>query len=156
VLDENGDVTSVSNDGGGAGDPWFLLDLSRPLKPVLLQKRKDFNFVAKDKDTDDNVFDQNEYVYGSDARCNVGFGFWQIAYGSKDTLNAANYEAARGAILGMKGDYGRPLGLKPTHLIVPPSLEGAAMEILNAERDAAGATNVWKGTAELAVVPWLA
>ena len=90
------------------------------------------------------------------ARGNVGFGFWQFAWGSKQTLNATNYEAARAALMGMKGDHGRPLGINPRLLVVPPSLEGAAMEILNAERDASGATNVWKGTAELMVVPWLA
>jgi phage major head subunit gpT-like protein len=44
----------------------------------------------------------------------------------------------------------------PRLLIVPPALEAAGLEILNAERDAAGATNVWRGTAELLVVPWLA
>lgn len=156
VLDADGAPTTVSNSGGGAGTAWYLIDASRPLKPVLLQKRKDFNFVAKDKDTDDNVFDQNEFVYGSDARANVGFGFWQIAYGSKQALDADSYEAARAALLGMKGDYGRPLGIRPTHLVVPPSLEGAGLEILNSERNAAGATNVWKGTAKLEVVPWLA
>jgi phage major head subunit gpT-like protein len=56
----------------------------------------------------------------------------------------------------MKGDHARPLGIRPTHLVVPPSLEGQALEILNAERDAAGATNVYKGTAQLIVCPWLA
>jgi phage major head subunit gpT-like protein len=87
VLDADGAPTTVSNFGGGAGTAWYLADLSRPVKPIILQKRKDFTFVAKDKETDDNVFDQNEFVYGSDARANVGFGFWQYAYASKDTLS---------------------------------------------------------------------
>lgn len=156
VLDENGETVSVSNTGGGSGTPWFLIDGSRALKPIILQKRRDFNFVAKDRETDDNTFDENEYVYGTDARANVGFGFWQFAYGSKQTLDAAAFKAAFAALEGMKGDYGRPLGLKPNLLIVPPSLRENALEILNAERDAAGATNVWKGTAEPLVVPWLA
>ncbi len=156
VLDENGNEISVANTDGGAGTPWFLLDTSRALKPIILQKRKEFEFVSRTRIDDDHVFNNKEFLYGADARGNVGFGFWQFAWGSKQTLNATNYEAARAALMGMKGDHGRPLGITPRLLVVPPSLEGAALEILNAERDAAGATNVWKGTAELMVVPWLA
>jgi len=56
----------------------------------------------------------------------------------------------------MKGDFDRPLGLKPRLLIVPPSLEAAALKLLNSEYAAGGETNPWKGTAELMVTPWLA
>lgn len=156
VLDAEGEATVVANTDGGAGTPWFLLDVSRAIKPIILQKRKDFKFVAKDRDTDDNVFDQNEFVYGADARANVGFGFWQFAWGSKQTLDPAHYATARAALSGMKGDYGRPLGLMPNLLVVPPALESAGRKILNSEMAAGGETNEWKGTAELLVVPWLA
>lgn len=156
VLDANGDVQSVSNSGGGAGTPWFLIDDTRALKPIIFQQRKAAQFVSKDSPTDENVFRRKKFLYGVDARYNVGFGYWQFAYGSKQALDAAAYAAARAGMQGMKGDYGRPLGLKPTLLVVPPALEAAGLEILNAERDAGGATNVWKGTAKLVVVPWLA
>jgi phage major head subunit gpT-like protein len=156
VLDADGQPVSVSNTGGGSGTGWYLVDASRALKPVILQKRRDFQFVAKDKLTDDNVFMNKEFVYGADARANVGFGFWQFACGSKQTLNAAAYATARPTLTGMKGDYGRPLGLMPNLLIVPPALESAARKILNSEYASGGETNEWKGTAELLVVPWLA
>lgn len=158
VLDESGSLISVANTDSvaGTGPVWFLLDVSRALKPIILQKRKDFNFVAKDKETDDNVFGLNEYVYGADARANVGFGFWQFAWGSKQPLNAANYAAARAAMMGMKGDYGRPLGIRPMLLVVSPQLESAALKIVNNELGANGETNEWKGTAKVEVVPWLA
>ena len=156
VLGEDGAPTTVSNTGGGSGAPWFLLDVRRAIRPIILQRRKDFEFVAKDKLTDDNVFFQKEFVYGADARGNVGFGFWQMAYGSKQTLNAAAYATARSTLMGMKGDYGRPLGVMPNLLVVPPSLESAARKILNSEYAAGGETNEWKGTTELLVVPWLA
>ncbi|QBF31499.1 Mu-like prophage major head subunit gpT family protein [Thalassococcus sp. S3] len=156
VLDENGATITVANTDGGAGTPWFLLSTKRALKPIIFQTRKAAEFVAKDRVTDDNVFDLKEFRYGIDARYNVGYGFWQMSWGSRQTLNADNYKAARAAIMGMKGDYGRPLGLMPDLLVVPPTLEGEAMEILNAERNAAGETNIWKGTAELMVTPWLA
>jgi phage major head subunit gpT-like protein len=156
VLDENGNMTTVANTDGGGGTPWFLLDVSRSLKPVILQKRKDFQFTAMDAPTDQNVFMNKEFIYGSDARANTGYGFWQMAWGSKQTLNAANYAIARAALSGMKGDYGRPLGLMPNLLVVPPALESAARKLLNSEYAAGGETNEWKGTAELLVVPWLA
>lgn len=156
VLDENGNTVNVSNTGGGGGTPWFLLDVSRSIKPIILQKRKDFVFTALDKLDDENVFKNKEFIYGSDARANTGFGFWQMAYGSQQTLNAAAYATARAALMGMKGDYGRPLGITPNLLVVPPSLESAARKILNSEYASGGETNEWKGTAELMVTPWLA
>ncbi|SMH42471.1 Mu-like prophage major head subunit gpT family protein [Mesorhizobium australicum] len=156
VLDADGVAQSVANTDGGAGTPWFLIDASRALKPVILQKRRDFQFQAMDNLTDQNVFMNKEFLYGADARANVGFGFWQFAWGSKQTLNAANYAIGRAAISGMKGDHGRPLGLMPNLLIVPPSLESAGRKILNSENGSGGETNEWKGTAELLVCPWLA
>jgi phage major head subunit gpT-like protein len=156
VLNAEGAVTSVANTDGGSGAPWFLLDVRRALKPIILQKRRDFQFTALDKLTDTNVFMNKEFVYGADARANAGYGFWQMAWGSKQTLNAANYATARAALMGMKGDYGRPLGNMPNLLVVPPSLESAARKILNSELGTGGESNEWKGTAELLVTPWLA
>ena len=157
VIDADGvTVRSVANTDGGAGEPWFLLDVTRALKPLILQERKAPVFVAKDDPKDDRVFMNKEFVYGSDLRAAVGFGFWQFAWGSKQALNAANYETARAAISGMKGDYGQPLGLTPSLLVVGPTGEGAARALLNSEFGANGETNKWKGTAELMIVPWLA
>lgn len=155
VLDADGNVTSVANTDGGSGTAWYLLDVSQALKPILLQIRKDFVFTSLDKNTDQNVFMNKEFLYGADARFNTGFGFWQMAWGSKQTLNAANYGVARAALGGMKGDYGRPLGFSGKLLVVPPSLESAGRKILNSELGSGGETNEWKGTAELLVCPWL-
>ena len=156
VLAEDGStVLNVANTDGGAGAPWFLLSTGRALKPIILQKRKDFEFVALDKVTDGNVFMNREFVYGADARANVGYGFWQMAWGSKQPLTPANYAIARAALTGMKGDHGRPLGLVPNLLVVSSTLESAGRQILNSEYGTAGVTNEWKGTAELMVSPWL-
>ena len=56
----------------------------------------------------------------------------------------------------MKGDHGRPLGIMPNLLVVPPSLESAGWRSSTPNADSGGDTNVWRNTAELLVVPWLA
>ncbi len=155
VLDESGNVTSVSNSGGGSGEPWFLIDDTKPIKPIIFQERRPFDFVALDDMKDENVFMRNEFIYGVDARMNVGTGLWQLIQGSKQDLTAENYAARRAAMTSMKGDNGRPLRLKGSLLVVGPTNEEAAKEILEAERNAAGATNIHRGTAKLLVVPEL-
>ena len=156
VIQEDGSTASVANTDGGAGTPWFLLCTKRALKPIIYQQRKPFEFVAMDNPDDPNVFNRKEFQYGVDGRSNVGFGFWQFAWGSKQTLDAAHYATGRAAIMGMKGDHGKPLGLVPDLLVVPPSLEGAGRQILQSQLVNGGESNQWAGTAELLVVPWLA
>lgn len=156
VLDVDGSTLTVANTDGGNGTPWFLIDASRALKPIILQKRRDFRFVSKDKETDDNVFEKNEYLYGADARANVGFGFWQFAWGSRQPLTAATYELARTSLMNMKGDYGKPLGIVPNLLVVPPTLEKAGKNILKSVLVNGGESNPWADSAELLVSPWLA
>ncbi|GAB4389037.1 MAG: Mu-like prophage major head subunit gpT family protein [Thermodesulfovibrionales bacterium] len=146
---------TVSNFGGGSGAAWYLLDTSRALKPLIFQSRREVEFVSKDRPDDENVFMRKKYLYGVDRRDNAGLGLWQLAYASKDTLDAANYSAARAAMMAFKDDEGRPLHIVPNLLVVPPSLESAAREILINERDAAGDANKWRQTAELLVAPWL-
>jgi phage major head subunit gpT-like protein len=148
-------TVSVANTDGGAGTPWFLLDTTRALRPLIYQERRPFNLVKKDNETDDNVFMRKEYIYGVDSRGGVGFGMWQMAWGSKQTLDAAHYETARIALSDMVGDEGRKLGVRPNLLVVPTSLEGKAREIVGNQLNADGGSNKWHGTAEILVVPWL-
>jgi phage major head subunit gpT-like protein len=156
VLDANGAVTSVSNHGGGAGTAWYLFDTSRVVKPIILQRRKDYNFVSLDRETDENVFMRKQYVYGTDARLNAGYGLWQLAYGSKQTLDAAGFGAAFAAMSSLKGDNAKPLGVRPTLLVVPPTLRDAALTVVSAQINAAGATNINANAVDVLVTPWLA
>ena len=132
------------------------MDLSRPLKPIILQIRKRPEFVSMDRPDDENVFMRKKFRYGVDDRKNVGFGLWQLAYGSKQTLDATNYAAARSAMMSFTNDNLVPLGIMPTHLIVGPTLEASARAIIEAQFNSSGASNVWYRTAQLVVVPWLA
>lgn len=164
----SGNPASVSNMQDGAGTPWFLLDASRAIKPMLFQTRIPYTFTSMDGDSDDNVFWRDQYIYGVRARVNAGFGLWQLAFASKAELAADNYEAARAAMMELKGDEGRPLGIQPDTLVVPPSLEGAALRLLNngtrivVADNGSGTmtpvpvTNEWAGTAKHIVTPWLA
>lgn len=147
---------TVSNMQAGEGEPWFLLDTSRSIKPVVWQERQPYTMIRVDSPDAPNVFSRREYLYGVDARVNAGFALWQLAFGSKAALDADNYRLARTAMSSFKNDNGRPLGVMPDTLVVGPALEEAALQLLNAERTADDASNVWKGTAKLIVTPWLA
>jgi phage major head subunit gpT-like protein len=155
VTNELGQVTAVSNMQAGAAAPWFLLDTGRAIKALVYQERIPYKLQTLDRDTDENVFMDDEHLYGVRARSNAGYGLWQMAFGSQAALSAANYELARAAMMSLKGDEGRPLNIKPDTLVVPPSLEGAGLRLLNTELGSAGATNEWKGTAKLIVSPWV-
>jgi phage major head subunit gpT-like protein len=69
----------------GADDAWYLLDTTRPLKPLIFQNRKKPQFTERTALTDENVFMSNKFLFGVDARGNSGYGFWQMAYGSNGT-----------------------------------------------------------------------
>lgn len=155
VVQEDGSIASVSNFGGGSGTAWYLLDTTKVVKALIYQVRKSYNFVSMDKEDDDNVFKRKEFIYGVDARSNVGFGLWQLAYASKQPLDATSYAAARTAMMEMKGDNGKPLGIRPTLLVVPPALEDPAMKLLVAATIPTGGTNIYQNTAKPLITSWL-
>lgn len=166
VLDRTGEPQSVSNLQAGGGEPWFLFDLSRAVKPIVWQTRVAFDFQALTDPHDEHVFWRDEFVYGVRGRANAGFGLWQLAYGSKAPLTAANYETARQAMIAAKGDYGRKLNIRPTHLVVGSALEGDARRLLNrgtrvetvtvgAADQAIAVANEWADTAQLIVTSHL-
>ena len=69
-------------------DYWFLLCTNRFLKPFIYKERKKIKFVSLTKDTDENVFMLDEFMYGADGRSNAGYGYWQMAYGSTGEVTA--------------------------------------------------------------------
>ena len=148
-------VTQVSNTGGGSGTAWYLLDCTKPIKPLIFQERLPYEMQSITDSSDERVFLKDEYVYGVRARAAAGYGLWQLAYGSKQTLDVTSYVAARTAMMSLKGDNGTPLDVTPTHLVVPPSLEAAGRAILSAGRLASGADNIWAGSAELIVTSYV-
>jgi phage major head subunit gpT-like protein len=149
-----------SNYAGGVNDFWILLDTSRPLKPFIYQKRRDYALIGMDDDTDESVYTKDEYRFGVDGRCNVSFTFWQLAYGSRQPLNAANFNSAMANMMLFKSDEGRPLGIKPNMLICGPNNRVKALELLKADllptaAGTANESNPNKNAVELIITPYL-
>lgn len=155
-VGEEGSEASVSNFQSGTGKAWFLLDTRRPLKPLIYQLRKDYKLTAKtDAGQSDHVFMTDEYLYGVDARVNVGFAFWQQAFASKAELTEDNFNSGVAGMMGIKSDKGRPLGINPNLMIVGPSNRAAAKALIEAQVKANGASNPNYKAVDVLVVPWL-
>ncbi len=151
--------TTVSNMDVPQSDvqvPWFLLDNSRAVKALVFQNREKPSFAAQTDPMSDHVFKNKTFLYGVESRDNVGYGLWQMAFGSKKALDATNYAVARAAIGGFKNDAGVPLGLNGRLLVVGPSNEAAARKICYGQNMANAESNPWMGSAEVLVVPFLA
>ncbi len=157
-VDGTGTAVTVSNNdvpGTSPGTAWYLLDTSRSIKPLIFQRRTQPELQALTSPDDEAVFTSDTYRYGVRSRCNVGFGFWQMAYRSQQPLDADHFNSAVQAMQELKADGGRPLGIRPTLLVVPPSLRAAALEVVKAERLANGATNVNREVVDALVTPWV-
>ena len=153
-----GDVeVSVSNIQAGAGEPWYLLCTVKSLKPLVYQDRVSAELVVHDDpDSSDRVFMKDEFLYGTRSRGAAGYTYWQMAFRSTAELTPANFQAARQAMASLKGDAGRPLNIVPNLLVVPPTLETAADEIVNVQRTVGGKDNPNYKKAEVLMTPWLA
>lgn len=66
---------------------WYLMDTSKPIKPLVLQINKPIKFTAMDSLSDESVFMRKSFRYGTDSQDNVGYGLWQLAYKSTGTAD---------------------------------------------------------------------
>jgi len=155
VINAAGATVNVPNMIAGANTPWYLLDTRRPLKPLIFQDRSAANFVALQDERDQNVFMRKEYLYGVDMRCNVGFGFWQMAVRSAAALDGPGFAAADLMLSSFTKDYGQPLGVQPNLLVCGPSNKAAAKAVVEAQFIAGGGSNINYKSVDLLVVPWL-
>ncbi|WP_165076977.1 MULTISPECIES: Mu-like prophage major head subunit gpT family protein [unclassified Desulfovibrio] len=140
--------------------PWYLLDVSRPLKPLIFQERTAPEMTSQTDARTDNVFMADEYRYGVRYRCNAGFGFWQQAICVRDSLNQANFLKARTLMQSFRADGGRPLGLgrggkAGTLLVVPASLEADAIKLVDLQLINGGESNPCYNMATIVNCAWL-
>ncbi|MBL0307665.1 MAG: Mu-like prophage major head subunit gpT family protein [Chitinophagaceae bacterium] len=151
-----GAETSWSNTGAGSGGFWCLMDLSRNyMRPVIFQERKAAEFVSLNRSTDPNVFMERQYLFGAEARYVAGFGFHQLAYGSKSTLDASAFNAGRLAMETQRRPDGSPLPVMATHLVCGPTRRAEAEAILMKEYLASGESNTNYKAVNLIVNPYL-
>ncbi|CAB5698963.1 Mu-like prophage major head subunit gpT family protein [Aeromonas caviae] len=156
-ADGTGSAELVANlvvDGAYTGEAWYLLDTSRALKPVIFQDRKSPQLIAMTKVDDEAVFTRKEFRYGVDCRDAAGFGFWQLAFANKRALTPDNLWDAFSRMREFQADGGRKLGIKPTLLVVPASLEKLATQMLERELSE-NSSNELKGKLELVVADYL-
>lgn len=158
-TDGTGDASLVSNiykkTDSDAGTPWYLLSLNRPLKPLIHQERTKMELEALTDPKDETVFMEDKVRYGIRYRGNFGYDLWQQAVASKADLNADNFEKAYQLMQGFKRDGGDPMGIMPTALVVPPSLQSDAEKILNVAQLENGGGNINYNKVELIVNSWL-
>lgn len=119
----------ASNYTAGANPAWYLFDNSQPMKAMVWGLRKAPEFTQRQNPEDPHVFERDEYIWGVRARGAAGYGFWQTAYKSKATLDAANFEAAVAAMRTRRDDEGETLNIMPLLLVVPSVLRFDAQRL---------------------------
>lgn len=134
-----------SNITDGASAPWYVIDDSRPLKPIIFQMRREPELISYNKVNDRNMFFDKEAIWGLDGRYACGYGLWQTAHRSKATLDEAGFAAVRQKMRELTDDDGRKLNVSPKLLVVGPSNELAAEKLIDQIVKANGEANVMKG-----------
>lgn len=147
--------TASNYDSAGGGGLWFLMDTTRPLKPMIFQTRKPYSFQQFTSMSDESVFMSRMFKYGVDARVNAGYGLWQLAYASANTLNATNVDSYLATMMALTSEEGKKLGVSPNLLVVGPSRMAAAQDLVTKQYDASGASNRYYQRFELVVSPYL-
>ena len=155
-ADGTGNASSVSNIyGSGTSKAWFLLDLSKPLKPLLIQERTPFEIDNKIDPKDEHAFMYNKYLFGAYWRGAFGYGHWQQALMSKETLTADSFAKAFAQMRNITRDGGDKMGIKPTHMVVPADLQSEAESIIKVAITTGGAGNIHYNKVEIIVCDWL-
>lgn len=158
-VDGTGSKKLVSNiykkNPSDSSEPWYLLSLDRPLKPLIHQERTGMELESLTDSKDESVFMEDVYRYGIRYRGNFGYGLWQQAVASKAALDSDTFEAAYKQMQEFKRDGGEPMGIRATALVVSPSLQSAAEKILKRTVLDNGAGNINYNKVELIVNPWL-
>ncbi|EOV1092767.1 Mu-like prophage major head subunit gpT family protein [Vibrio fluvialis] len=155
---ETSPATTYSNVVGDPstdmGEPWFLIDDTKILKPVVFQERRPFDFKGMNE-TEEYTWFNNRFAAGIDGRCNVGFSFPQIAIGSRGPLNEATYAEARLRLNTMKKTDGTPINTRAKKLVVGPNNESAAKKLINRQRVENGTDNIYYNEVKIVVSPYL-
>lgn len=69
----------VVPDLAGQDTTWYIIFPSGALGPFIKQNRRPLELVTKTSPQEDNVFWDNQFIFGSDVRVGAGYGLWQLA-----------------------------------------------------------------------------
>ncbi len=58
---------------------WYMMDVSRPIKPIVWQQRRAPELVAQDQPDNPTVFNTRQYTWGIDSRGAIGYSLWFLA-----------------------------------------------------------------------------
>jgi phage major head subunit gpT-like protein len=141
TYDEAGSTYSNLN-AAGQVEPWFLVDLSKPLKPLIWQEREAAHFWMITDPNDSKVADTGLFGCYAEARGAAGYTMPFLAYRSTATPNAANFVAARDAMAAYKDENGDPRGIVPTHIVYGVSNRAAIEDLIKKQNLAGGESNV--------------
>lgn len=73
-------LSELAADAGGSDADWYVMDTSKPTKPLVFVERVAPTITNKNSSTDDNVFNDDEIRVGVRARGTAGYGpFWLAA-----------------------------------------------------------------------------
>ncbi|EAS0616100.1 head protein [Salmonella enterica] len=140
------------------GPAWYLLDLSRVLKPLLWQERVKpaiESTVPRGQNVSSDVFLSDRILFGTRARGNAGFTLWQFGAMAKMPLNSDTLNQVYTAMTQFKTDSGRPMNVRPTMLVVPTALRNNARKLLDREYLENGESNPDYKLLDYLVTPWL-
>jgi phage major head subunit gpT-like protein len=87
------------------------------IRAVIFQRRTPFKVIPQFSMTDPAVFFGNEFRWGVDGRCNVGFGIWQVGFMSTQPLTIENVRAAIAQMESYHRPDGTPLGITADMLV---------------------------------------
>lgn len=159
---QNGDGGTQDNDLGGAGASWYLMDTSKPIKPLIYQLREALTFASQTDMSSDSVFRTHQFLWNAWMRDAAGYGVWWTAVKSSQTLNEANFVEARAALenfhMGVKDpltDTYRPARSVARLLVCPTSLRDTARKLFGQDNLASGESNYLKNAVEVHVSSYL-
>lgn len=80
VMRGTAEVLVVPRLAADSDTTWYLIDNSRPIKPLFFQQRSAPSLTSMIAEESANVFEMDEYRYGLRARGAAGYGLWQLAH----------------------------------------------------------------------------
>jgi phage major head subunit gpT-like protein len=155
LTDINGQATTAANFTSGAGPLWFLVAKPGGIKPFIITKQEDLDFVPMTDMTDERVFSRDEFRWGSKGRFGAGYFLWQLIEASTAAVNATNFNQMFTNLSTRLGDKGTKMPLMPTDAYFPLSLRGDAATTLLVDKLANGASNFNFKVVDVHFVPWL-